>query len=411
MISKWSNNRDGIHQLFHRELRPMSSSSSHFLFRKGLFTSVMNFFFVGLSAWGADMQGISSMDLRESGWSRFQGKWNLEAGGESFDEVVDQGTLVGFIFRSRVQYRLTDQLDLSVDAKLQMVTRQIQARFADSRQTGIVPYEAVVRFHPGEAVELKVGALNMGFLKTPLLISIERSFPGASELVQWENENKSYLRAIASQTIPTSASFESMRAEREAVPGFFTETLMAGTNFADTFELSAQLTHFRFTDLPSVVAYESERLGNRTNGEFPANSRFRTQFAGWVTGGELCFCRFQTAKFKLGGYQIDNQQAPLSYNRGQELVARADLSAFGYVFSPYYLRFYSEQDVVPAFYNSGSRGHNNRQGDGVGLEVLFSPHNFRVVGELIQSDLINPNSEQHRLTSFQVRLETLNVEF
>jgi hypothetical protein len=363
-----------------------------------------------LMAWAESSEGISSLVFEDHSFSRFHGKWNIEAGGETFTEGVDQGTLVGFVFRSRVQYKLTDQFDLYVDAKMQMLTRQIQARFADSRQTGIFPYEVVARYRPSEKVELKAGALNMGFLDVPLLISKERSFPGAFEKIGW-GESKNYLRALAQQSIPTSSSFESMRSEKEQTPLFATESLQAGASLGEVVIVSGQLTHFRYSDLPSVVAFESGKMGNTTTGEFPANSRFLFGFSGWVVGGEFCLCRSPGSGFRIGGYQLENREAEPAFNRAQELVLRGDFEISEFVLSPYLLRFFSESDAVPAFFNSGSRGHNNRRGEGLGMEIFFRPYNFRLVGEYISSDVINPNSLQQRLNSIQVRLETLNVEF
>lgn len=361
-------------------------------------------------AFAESSEGISSLVFDDHSFSRFHGRWNIEAGGETFSEGVDQGTLVGFVFRSRVQYKLTDQVDLYVDAKLQILTRQIQARFADSRQTGIFPYEVVARYRPSDKVELKAGALNMGFLDLPLLVSKERSFPGVFQKIGW-GESKKYLRAVAQQSIPTSSSFESMRSEKEKTPLFTTESLQAGVSLGEEITASGQLTHFRYSDLPSVVAFESGRMGNTTTGEFPANSRFLFGFSGWVIGGELCLCRNPGSGFRIGGYQLENQEVESAFGRAQEIVLRGDFEISDVVLSPYLLRFFSETDAVPAFFNSGSRGHNNRKGEGLGIEIFFRPYNFRLVGEYMSSDVINPNSLQQRLNSIQVRLETLNVEF
>lgn len=389
-------------------LKFLSVSFFSFLFLFAIvFFFAMNLTFI---AWAESSEGISSLVFEDHSFSRFHGKWNIEAGGETFSEGVDQGTLVGFVFRSRVQYRLTDQIDLYVDAKMQMLTRQIQARFADSRQTGIFPYEVVARYRPSEKVELKAGALNVGFLDLPLLISKERSFPGAFEKIGF-GEGKNYLRAVAQQSIPTSSSFESMRSEKEETPLFTTESLQAGASLGEVIIVSGQLTHFRYSDLPSVVAFESGKMGNTTTGEFPANSRFLFGFSGWVVGGEFCLCRSPGSGFRIGGYQLENREAEPAFNRSQELVLRGDFEISEFVLSPYLLRFFSESDAVPAFFNSGSRGHNNRRGEGLGMEIFFRPYNFRLVGEYISSDVINPNSLQQRLNSIQVRLETLNVEF
>ncbi|MCB0362764.1 MAG: hypothetical protein KDD35_08575, partial [Bdellovibrionales bacterium] len=329
---------------------------------------------------------------------------------ESYKEGVDQGTLVGFNFRTRSEYRLAENFDLYIHAKVQLVTRQIQARFADSRTTGIIPYEVVARYRFLNRAEIKVGAINMDFLNSPLLVSKEKSFPGFVESLNWGDESN-YLRIFAAQSIPTTTSFESMRSEKEETPTFFSESVQAQLILGGTYRLNGFLTHFRFDDLPSSLAFESSRMGNSILGEFQANSRFRYPFAGWVNGGEICYCKNSVTKFLVGGYQIENREAPLGLNRGQEFLLRADVGLWGLVFSPYYIQFFNERDTVPAAFNSGSRGHNNRNGRGLGLELLFSSYNFRFVGEYIESDVIRTDPNQKNLNSVMLRLETLNVEF
>ncbi len=342
---------------------------------------------------------------------RFHGQWTLEVGGELFDEEVDQGTLVGFVFHPRVRYRLQEAWDLYVDGKLQLVSRQIQARFSDTRQTGIIPYEAVVRFQPTDQWEIKVGTLGMNYLETPLFLSNEKSFPGVMETfrLKW---GVSYLRLLTMQALPTSSSFESMRTEREPIPTLTTETLQAGWLGSGLWELTGRLTHFRFSPLPSIVAFESSRMGNNIVGDLPATSHFMNGFDGWIWGSEVCFCYWNSTQIRLGGYQLQNNEAISGFNHGQEILLRGDFDLGGAVaFSPYHFQFFNEADTSPAYYNSGLRGHNNRQGQGFGLELLLRSYNFRLRGEYIESDVINPNPLQRKLNSVQVRLETLNVEF
>ncbi|MCC7405679.1 MAG: hypothetical protein IT288_14870 [Bdellovibrionales bacterium] len=340
---------------------------------------------------------------------RLSGEWAMGVGGESFSEAQDEGTMVGFTLRPRMTYKLTESFDIYADAKLQLITSQVQSRFNDSVQSGILPYEVAARFRPFSFLEIKGGALSQGYLNAPLLIT-DRAFPGVSETLR-AGSKKTYLEFIASQTIPTSTSFETMRVEKEKTPTFVTETLRGGLQLKNAFELTGSATHWKYGDLPAVVAYESSRWGNSTSGELPGNSFFNYDFEGWLAGAEACLCVLDTFKIRGGGYWLENTKADPSFNRGQEMFLRADMGIMGAVVSPYYLQFFNESDTSPARYNSGARGHNNRQGDGFGIEILFRSYNFRVVAEYLGSEVINPNASQEKLDSVFFKVETLYVEF
>lgn len=353
---------------------------------------------------------LSRVQMEESSsLKRLSGDWAIGVGGESFSEGQDEGTMVGFVFRPRMTYKLTDKFDLYADAKLQLVTSQVQSRFNDSRQSGILPYEVAARFRPVKVLEIKAGALSQGHLNAPLLIS-DRAFPGVSEGLRFGGK-KNYVEFVAAQTIPTSTSFETMRVEKEKTPTFLTETVKAGFEFRQAVELKGFASHYSFKDLPSVVAYESSRWGNQTLGDLPGNSFFQFEFDGWVGGGEACLCYFKPFKLRAGGYLLENSKADPTFNRGQEFFVRADMGILGTVVSPYYLQFFNESDTSPARYNSGARGHNNRKGDGFGLEIFFRPYNFRIVAEYMSSDVINATPNQEKLDSVLFKVETLYVDF
>jgi len=339
--------------------------------------------------------------------SRFSGEWALGIGGESFSEGQDEGTMVGFTLQPRLTYSFTDNFDMYASGKLQLISSQLQTRFNDSRQSGILANEVVVRLRPLEILEFKAGALGQGYLATPLLIT-DRAFPGISETLRFGSK-QNYFRLIASQSIPTFNSFSTRRVEKEKTPFFYTETLQGGFALGKDFELSVTSSHFRFFDLPAVVAYESSRWGNTVFGDIPGNSYFAYEFEGWTVGGEICFCSLDKFKLRAGGYRIKNIKAEPTFNRGQEFFLSSDMEFSGLVVSPYYLQFFNEADTAPARYNSGSRGHNNRKGVGFGLKVLFRPYNFRIVAEYIRSDVINPSFVQENLGSIQLKVETLYV--
>lgn len=352
----------------------------------------------------------SSAETSATGSSptRFSGAWQVSIGGRSYTEGLDKADAATFSIGADAVYRLNKWVKLSADGEAVFYSSQVQARFKESSDSNkIYLNEFVVEFKPLEFLTFQAGAVNQGFLQAPLLVN-DRAFPGLRETFHIEALN---MTITAQQTIPTSTSFNSNRSDLESTPTFFTETIETKWQLFPSMLVSAFITHYSFSNLPSVVAFDSGKLGNTTSGFLAPNSEFFYDFDGFVVGGEAVYKLNSTIAINFGGTFMENTKASTASNRGQLLEAGLRLKFSDIILKPRAELFFNESDTSPAKYNSGRYGHNNRKGESFSLRTEFPQWGFQLQARMTNSNLINSNAFQNDLTSYEVSLETIRATF
>ena len=143
---------------------------------------------------------------------------------------------------------------------------------------------------PFEFRELRGGAINQGYLNSPMLVSGRRAFPGFQAILSHDFEN---IRAELSveQVVPTSYSMNLDREDKEETPFFQTQSLQFKGKSLKLIEWSVTGGHFGWSNIPDKVAYESSLQGNSVIGsESVAGSQFKYDFDGLFASTELCLC-------------------------------------------------------------------------------------------------------------------------
>ncbi len=188
---------------------------------------------------------------------------------------------------------------------------------------------------------------------------------------------------------------------------FTTETIELKLRPSDRIQLSGFLTHFSFHNLPSAVALESQVYGNTVLETGPNTARFKYAFDGIGAGGSAYFQLARNLGWQVGGYVLQNGQAPEGFQNAQ--VVRTNLTiglAEDIDLIPSASMFFSEDDVAPGFYNDAYVGHNNRQGYSGAMEVFFQRQRFKLRAEFTDSDVINFNINQSRQQTLSIGFET-----
>jgi hypothetical protein len=108
---------------------------------------------------------------------------------------------------------------------------------------------------------------------------------------------------------------------------------------------------------------------------------------------------------------LENQGADSGNNRGQIAWVGPALKVGKMKFAANYGQFFAEPDVIPAYYMSLLYGGTNRQGQFGRLEAEFMDYNFKIVGQYVEADPINPRVFQFSRNNYLIRLETLYVTF
>lgn len=341
---------------------------------------------------------------------RLTGQWSAAISARGFDEGVDDAFGSALRFRTFLNYRLFSELKFQSNIDLRLFAGRIEARFDDISQNFLKAREFSLVYQPTSWLTLQGGAHNQEFLRSDLLLD-DYGFPGAKEALHFNFAKNWRLNLIAQQAIPTSASLRSERSEKEPLPTFFTETVELNYKSGDDLDATIYGTLYDFNDLPSVVAYESQKYGNSVLGGFSPNSRFAYDFKGYLAGFVGKYQAHRLFSVEGGGQWINNLAAEDDGSRGQRLFALAHLQAGNTIFSPLVETFFNESNTSPGYYNEGDKGHNNRKGYSTGLEITFKNLGFRVWGKYIVADVIDKRIYQDRLTNYVLQVETLYVEF
>lgn len=374
----------------------------------------------GMSAQAADgsqliaqlpIQTTSSSLQMEPSSKKWSGKWSLGTELQEYSEGKDEGTGAMMAIGTQFQYRVAPWAHFFLDGDARFYASRVQTRYeGDEMSSGVKVREGYIAFQPLEPIEIRSGILSQKDIKMPLLINSRRAFPGVREQWRWKQEHFEVF-AWAQQTVPTSSSLNTQRAEREATPTFLTETIAFKIAPAKVFEAEFNATHFRFNNLPAVVAFESSTLGNSANGDVAANSDFKYGFEGFAVGGDLCACLDGPISFKAGGKWLQNTAAPTQSNRGQLIYLESTLRTSQLNITPRYSLFFNESDSSPAYYNRWQWGNNNRQGSVMQLEVEFPKYEFKIQAEFVQAKMINQDPFQFDKQVFILGVETNHVSF
>lgn len=334
--------------------------------------------------------------------------WKFKVDGESFsNENGEKYEIGGLNLYGKINYRLIDEaLQFHGLGLVSLVGGRSLARFGDDvPDTGIWLKEALIDWKPLSFFILHGGVVNQAYLQAPLLIS-SRGLPGALEELTFPGDLAS-LNIRAEQTIPTSKSLSTHAVDQEETPNFFAETLSLKTRISKAVDSEIYGSHYMFRNLPSQVAFDSAVYGNTVAEQGTATARFAYDFNGWLAGinGNIQFSK--GAKFKTGFQWLQNASAPTAFKDGQILFAESEFSVSdALALAPRVENFYNESDTSPAFYNDSDYGHNNRQGFGGQLDLIFKKSGFKIGGQYIDADVINPSRNQSRQQYFMIRLET-----
>lgn len=265
-------------------------------------------------------------------------------------------------------------------------------------QSQLVLNRAFLQWSPFQSIKVDVGAIPMGSYNSSLLIT-NGPFLGAVEKLGYEGQSwEVYLKFV--QAIPNNNDLSRrVGFVSEGTPKFFMET--AGLRWGDAKSFfKVEGSTFRFNSLGSVVAYNSQFLGNSVSGGSTINSAFVYDFSGFNFMGETQFMFNEMYGLNLLGQYLYNEKAPDGRNSGH-------LALGGLILGDLTLKagiFENQADSSPAFYNTGLYGHNNRSGYQLGFESIFPSDNILIRGYYIGSSPIENNVYQSDRTTYYIEL-------
>lgn len=354
--------------------------------------------------------GRPQSEIKTKKIAKAEKKFNLLTdfymGAFGFQEGQDDSQLIYLSARPYGSYFLTESFGVQGDIQLNLTTGRSQTRFQNPNFNSVNIRELVAHFKPGSYLGVKGGAINQNFLGNPMLIA-DRGFPGVYVQSGYQSEVFSVLPKVQ-YSIPTSTSYESQRTEAEALPALKTFGLALEVKPLEWLQLSSDIHHFEYNQLPAVVAAQSNRFGNSVVG-VDSESSFRYQFEGLSQFYTLKtqYTSFLSQSFQVG--MVDNFEAPQDRRRSQWVGTGFNWTTADFNISPSFASFFAESDSVPAIYSEFELGRNNRQGQMVRLAVEIKKWNLIIRSRYVESQLIEQRPLQADMKIFDLGLEFTNV--
>jgi hypothetical protein len=277
------------------------------------------------------------------------------------------------VFRYRMlfekDFSIADNLTVNIKGGFDLEAGSNSSSVIDqyAPQNQFVLKNASLDWKPLSFFTIKAGALNQG--KGHPLLKPNAPFIGVSEQVELELTKQHSFYLKLQQLIPNNYFLANRIGTLgdQGTPTYFDETI--GTKLTgDVVSLNAEVTHFKYNDLSSSVAYQSQFIGNSISGGGELNSNYLYGFEGYSIYSHLEAHFNNDFGIDLTGRFLYNDNAPDNRNSGH--ILSAGLKVFDKVI--YLWNFQNKSDSSPAFYNSGATGHNNMEGYAIAFRTYSS---------------------------------------
>lgn len=373
---------------------------------------------LALASYAAWAEGVSttSTQVKPPALSRpygFHGDVNFDLGGGNTQEGKDTWTAGYLYVHSNLHFHLIDGLRAQISPLARFYSGRAQERYDDDAlDTRLAMHDAFVAAEPIESLELKAGILNQHTLRSQMLVSGLRSFPGLQEAVKAKlGEVKG--RIMAQQVVPHSYSLNTEREKQESMPLFQTLHLELEGRHWNWFEWKALAGYYHWSNIPSKVVFESVRLGNSPLATpTEANSSFAYSHLGWFGGSELCYCAPSNINFVMEFQRVHNTVAPGDAADAQWFGGGPKFLWHNRELELRYRTYFIESDATVAAYNRSRLGNTNRIGQSAEVKLNFKDRGFSLYGEMFRAKPINGTDVQQRdLEQYYFGVETDYASF
>lgn len=335
---------------------------------------------------------------------------NFAMRGASYNEGPDDAQFVQLVFNPTITFNFNKYFKLHADTSVNLVSARQQTRFDSPSLNSINLNEALFSLTSTEQIRLSLGAINQKHLDAPMLAQSDLAFIGLIGSYKKVFKNLT-LTAKAQYTVPNSTSLESDRTGEEELPTFQTQGLEALWTPLKWVKLEANVNYFSYSNLPSIIAYNSGRFGNEVVGATPSESFFAHDFRGFSQSYTLGLDLQKPVKPFLKLQSVDNLDAPRERERSQILSLGLDWHFKSFSVTPMLSSFYTESDAAPSAYTDARFGRNNRDGQSYGLKFHLKKLGLSIQTTYVNADLIEPDPVQNDVEYFEVYVEVANVKF
>ncbi len=288
----------------------------------------------------------------------------ISLGGDHVNNQQVKARVFGVTGRLAFEYPITESLEFEVDFGAVLETGSNNSFIIDEyapRQQWRLGH-ANFDWEPFEWFEVAAGAIDQGEYESPLLLT-GTAFLGAElELsIDFTPQHKLFFKF--EQAIPNNLNLAQRIGIVEDGTPLFTMSTVGAILEGDLLTIKAQGMRWSYTNLSTGAAFQSQYIGNSISGGSQVNSQFLYGFSGYNFTGGIDLFFSDSFGFQFKGQFLYNDKAPDERNVGH-------LATIGMVlgnFEPYIGGFSVQSDASPAFYNTNRTGHNNMEGNIIGL--------------------------------------------
>jgi hypothetical protein len=364
----------------------------------------------GFAAEGPATSALLSTEIEKP--RKWSGDWNFAMLGISTEEGKDAGGAAALYGSARFDWRFTRMLHAKISPSVSLFSSRMQERYDDdSFQNRIWLYEGYLSLEPLKYFEARAGALNQRYHGTSMLVSGLRSFPGAQVIGKLPVGGDFEADLVLQRVVPTSHSLNTERENEEELPLFTTETLLLKGKTFGWLKWNTSLGHFRWSNIPAKVVFESRRIGNEGLGENIPGSVYRYAHEGYYGAGEFCLCTDNAVNFTVEYERIHNTEAASDAADAQLIGAGPNFNFGDYELDIRYRRYFIESDATVAYYNKSKMGNTNRIGDYLEVQLHFKKEDFWAFAEAYQADPINTDPNQRDLRLYLIGVATDYAKF
>ena len=295
---------------------------------------------------------------------------SVRIGGDHVNNTQVQARVFGLTGNIEMEYPISDTLDFELDfgANLEVGSNNsfIIAEYAPRRQWSLG--HAYFDWEPFEFIEISAGAINQGEYNSPLLLT-NTAFLGAQLELSYDFTEEHSLFFKFEHAIPNNINLAQRIGIVESGTPIFTMSTVGLEMTGNLLSLNLQGMKWSFTNLSTDTAFQSQFLGNSVSGGGQLNSDFIYSFSGYNAAGNLELMFSDSFGLTFDGQFLLNDKAPDDRNVGTLAYAGLVLGKW----RPYVGTFRVESDSSPAFYNTQITGHNNQEGNIIGLDYGYRP--------------------------------------
>ena len=309
--------------------------------------------------------------------NNFESWWKINLEGFLLSDRLDYTQVIRTKINTKIITQFMDSFFAKAEFELFTSSGSVQKIYQRLGETnGISQREILLLWKATNWLTFQFGAINQGFLQSPLLLG-NIPFPSVVENIELFKGEQHSLSLSLQEAIPTTFSDKHSiyTQSLSKIPLLLTGSFFWNYDSKSFYKVVLNSTLFHYNPLPSDIALASKFYGNTVLYE---PSIFKYRYTGFYIGLEPSFQIFPNLGVKIKAHYIHNiAKTAKNYNQGELYSLQIPFDVTENIrITPVFEYFRNQPDSSVAYYNSERYGHSNRTGF-VG-EVILNFYNRNI---------------------------------